>query len=53
MIVPSRWSNSKDTELESILSNIEDIIHITPFSTEEIEDDISAAEKKEQILSPQ
>ncbi|MEH6930361.1 T7SS effector LXG polymorphic toxin [Priestia megaterium] len=34
------------TELESILSNIEDIIHITPFSTEEIEDDISAAEKK-------
>ncbi|MBE2978193.1 T7SS effector LXG polymorphic toxin [Priestia megaterium] len=33
-------------ELESILSNIEDIIHITPFSTEAIEDDISTAEKK-------
>ena len=33
-------------ELESILSNIEDIIHITPFSTDAFEDDISAAEKK-------
>lgn len=33
-------------ELESILSNIDDIIHITPFSTDAIEDDISAAEKK-------
>lgn len=33
-------------ELESILSNIEDIIHITPFSTDAFEDGISAAEKK-------
>jgi len=33
-------------ELESILSNIEDIIHITPFSTGAFEDDIRAAEKK-------
>ncbi len=34
------------TELEAILSNIEDIIHITPFSTEAFEDELSAAEKK-------
>ncbi|MBX9988046.1 MULTISPECIES: T7SS effector LXG polymorphic toxin [Priestia] len=34
------------TELEAILSNIEDIIHITPFSTECFEDELSAAEKK-------
>ncbi len=34
------------TDLEAILSNIEDIIHITPFSTEAFEDGISAAEKK-------
>ncbi|MGG4383945.1 T7SS effector LXG polymorphic toxin [Priestia megaterium] len=34
------------TELEAILSNIEDIIHITPFSTEVFEDELSAAEKK-------
>ncbi|MGA6841440.1 T7SS effector LXG polymorphic toxin [Priestia megaterium] len=33
-------------ELESILSNIEDIIHITPFSTDAFEDDLSATEKK-------
>lgn len=41
------------TELEAILSNIEDIIHITPFSTDAFEDELSAAEKKEQIPSPQ
>ena len=34
------------TELEAILSNIEDVIHITPFSTEAFEDELSAAEKK-------
>lgn len=34
------------TELEAILSNIEDIIHITPFPTEAFEDELSAAEKK-------
>ncbi|MEH7584840.1 T7SS effector LXG polymorphic toxin [Priestia megaterium] len=34
------------TELEAILSSIEDIIHITPFSTEPFEDELSAAEKK-------
>ncbi|MED4290144.1 T7SS effector LXG polymorphic toxin [Priestia megaterium] len=34
------------TELAAILSNIEDIIHITPFSTEAYEDELSAAEKK-------
>ncbi|WP_154992388.1 T7SS effector LXG polymorphic toxin [Priestia megaterium] len=34
------------TELEAILSNIEDIIHITPFSTDAFEDELSAAEKK-------
>ncbi|MGE7716627.1 T7SS effector LXG polymorphic toxin [Priestia megaterium] len=34
------------TELEAVLSNIEDIIHITPFSTEAFEDELSAAEKK-------
>ncbi|WP_309148714.1 T7SS effector LXG polymorphic toxin [Priestia megaterium] len=34
------------TEFEAILSNIEDIIHITPFSTEAFEDKLSAAEKK-------
>ncbi|KSU86279.1 hypothetical protein AS180_19530 [Priestia veravalensis] len=34
------------TELKTILSNIEDIIHITPFSTDAFEDDISAAEQK-------
>ena len=33
-------------ELESILSNIEDIIHITPFSIDAFEDDLSATEKK-------
>lgn len=36
----------QNTDLEAILSNIEDIIHITPFSTEAFEDGISAAEKK-------
>ncbi|MBN8435691.1 ribonuclease YeeF family protein [Priestia flexa] len=34
------------TELKTILSNIEDIIHITPSSTESFEDELSAAEKK-------
>jgi predicted ribonuclease toxin of YeeF-YezG toxin-antitoxin module len=34
------------TELKTILSNIEDIIHITPSSTETFEDELSAAEKK-------
>ncbi|SFH22139.1 Predicted ribonuclease, toxin component of the YeeF-YezG toxin-antitoxin module [Priestia megaterium] len=33
-------------ELKAILSNIEDIIHITPFSTDAFEDELSAAEKK-------
>ncbi|MCM3770908.1 T7SS effector LXG polymorphic toxin [Priestia aryabhattai] len=33
-------------ELESILSNIEDIIHITPFSKDAFEEDLSATEKK-------
>jgi len=33
-------------ELETILSNIEDIIHITPFSSDAFEDDLSDAEKK-------
>ncbi|MCP1451297.1 T7SS effector LXG polymorphic toxin [Priestia megaterium] len=41
------------TELKTILSNIEDIIHITPSSTESFEDELSAAEKKEQKLLPQ
>ncbi|MDW8517270.1 T7SS effector LXG polymorphic toxin [Priestia flexa] len=36
----------QQTELEAILSNIEDIIHITPFSTEAFEDELSVAEKK-------
>ncbi|MCG0056510.1 LXG domain-containing protein, partial [Escherichia coli] len=36
----------QQTELEAILSNIEDIIHITPFPTEAFEDELSAAEKK-------
>jgi len=36
----------EQTELEAILSNIEDIIHITPFPTEAFEDELSAAEKK-------
>lgn len=34
------------TELKTILSNIEDIIHITPSSTESFEDELSSAEKK-------
>ncbi len=34
------------TELKTILSNIEDIIHITPSSTEAFEDELSAAEKR-------
>ena len=34
------------TELKMILSNIEDIIHITPSSTETFEDELSAAEKR-------
>ncbi|MED3871862.1 T7SS effector LXG polymorphic toxin [Priestia megaterium] len=34
------------TDLEAILSNIEDIIHITPFSTEAFENELRAAEKK-------
>ncbi|MDF2010461.1 ribonuclease YeeF family protein [Priestia megaterium] len=33
-------------ELETILSSIEDIIHITPFSTDSFEEGLSAAEKK-------
>ncbi|PFL68264.1 hypothetical protein COJ36_13410 [Priestia megaterium] len=33
-------------ELETILSSIEDIIHITPFSTDSFEEDLSATEKK-------
>ncbi|WP_129710114.1 ribonuclease YeeF family protein [Priestia megaterium] len=36
----------QQAELEAILSNIEDIIHITPFSTEAFEDELSDAEKK-------